>query len=85
MRWIALSAFGILLSASISTAPAAAASSCHAYHRYYRSVDGSMVHDPRCTNRHLKQEMAICRDGSRSVSHHHRGTCSHHGGVRSWG
>lgn len=27
---------------------------------------------------------AICRDGSYSYSAHHRGTCSHHGGVAQW-
>jgi hypothetical protein len=27
---------------------------------------------------------ALCRDGTLSYSAHHRGTCSHHGGVRTW-
>lgn len=27
---------------------------------------------------------AQCRDGSYSFSAHHRGTCSHHGGVAQW-
>jgi hypothetical protein len=27
---------------------------------------------------------AQCRDGSYSYSQHHRGTCSHHRGVRRW-
>jgi hypothetical protein len=27
---------------------------------------------------------AICRDGTYSFSMHHRGTCSHHGGVARW-
>ncbi len=27
---------------------------------------------------------AKCRDGSLSFSAHHRGTCSHHGGVAQW-
>jgi len=27
---------------------------------------------------------AQCRDGSYSFSMHHRGTCSHHGGVAQW-
>ena len=57
------------------------------YHHgaYYRSVDGSMVHVPYHTNHHMRGEMAVCRDGTHSVSHHHRGTCSHHGGVGHWG
>src|SRR5689334_569641 len=27
---------------------------------------------------------ARCRDGTYSFSHHHAGTCSHHGGVAAW-
>src|SRR6266516_4709936 len=27
---------------------------------------------------------ALCNDGTYSYSQHRRGTCSHHGGVRSW-
>src|SRR5436190_3994641 len=27
---------------------------------------------------------ARCRDGTLSYSQHHRGTCSHHGGVAQW-
>lgn len=27
---------------------------------------------------------ATCNDGTASYSHHHRGTCSHHGGVGEW-
>ena len=27
---------------------------------------------------------AQCHDGSYSFSQHHRGTCSHHGGVAKW-
>jgi hypothetical protein len=60
-----------------------------AYYRgpgaYYRSVDGRLVHRPYHTSRHMRGEMAVCRDGTHSVSHHHQGTCSHHGGVGHWG
>ena len=28
---------------------------------------------------------AICRDGTLSYSKNRQGTCSHHGGVKSWG
>lgn len=31
-----------------------------------------------------KGACAICGDGSYSFSQHHRGTCSHHGGVFKW-
>lgn len=48
---------------------------------YYRSVDGSMVHGPTRGNQDYGPVTARCRDGTRSFSHHERGTCSHHGGV----
>ena len=28
--------------------------------------------------------LAICKDGTKSYSKHHSGTCSNHGGVREW-
>lgn len=31
-----------------------------------------------------KGATALCRDGTYSHSKHHRGTCSHHGGVAKW-
>lgn len=52
---------------------------------YYRSSDGSFVHSPYRTTHHVGGEMAVCRDGSHSVSHQRRGTCSRHGGVAHWG
>lgn len=52
---------------------------------YYRSTHGSMVHVPYRTNHHTRGEMAICRHGTHSVSHHHRGTCSHDSCVGQWG
>jgi Protein of unknown function (DUF3761) len=53
--------------------------------QYYQSTDGSMVHRPtKHPSNHYGSETAVCRDGSHSYSHHHRGTCSHHGGVREW-
>ncbi len=51
---------------------------------YYRSVDGSMVHGPTRGNQDYGPVTARCRDGTRSFSHHERGTCSHHGGVAGW-
>jgi len=51
---------------------------------YYRSSDGSMVHRPTKSNRDYGRITAYCRDGTHSMSHHHRGTCSHHGGVGHW-
>ena len=72
----------LILAAMVAlTLPASAYS-----HRgaYYRSSDGSTVHVPYRTSQHVAHELAVCRDGSHSVSHHHRGTCSHHGGVAHW-
>lgn len=58
--------------------------SAQARERYYRSVDGSMVHSPTRGNWDYGPVTARCADGSRSFSHHHQGTCSHHGGVTRW-
>lgn len=55
------------------------------YSHYYRSADGSIVHGPTRGNHSYGLVTAHCRDGSRSFSHQHRGTCSHHGGVSDWG
>ena len=75
---------GILAVSVIAMLSCTGAQARH-YGSYYRSTDGSMVHVPYKTKRHMRGEMAVCRDGTHSVSHHHRGTCSHHGGVGHWG
>ncbi len=54
------------------------------YGEYYRSVDGTLVHRPTMDAGIFGRVTAICADGSRSYSHHHQGTCSHHGGVIEW-
>ncbi|MCW2283656.1 hypothetical protein M2323_001428 [Rhodoblastus acidophilus] len=62
------------------------ASNAEAYRcnrRHYRNYYGVIVHSPSC-GRHGGHKMAICRDGSRSYSHHRRGTCSRHHGVKRW-
>jgi hypothetical protein len=52
---------------------------------YYRSSDGTLVHRPtRQANPEFGPVTADCRDGTHSYSHHHRGTCSGHGGVAEW-
>ena len=53
-------------------------------HTYYRSTDGQMMHRPTRGNVDYGRVTAVCGDGSRSFSHHHRGTCSHHGDVGAW-
>lgn len=50
---------------------------------HYVNSSGHWVHSPTCTGAPGHHE-AICRDGSESHSEHHRGTCSHHGGVARW-
>jgi hypothetical protein len=56
----------------------------HSYSEYYRSKDGSIVHRPTRGNVDYGHVTAVCGDGSQSFSHHHQGTCSHHGGVANW-
>ncbi|WP_206243601.1 DUF3761 domain-containing protein [Novosphingobium terrae] len=52
--------------------------------RHYRNADGNSVHSPMQAGSRPAGASAHCRDGSWSFSQHHRGTCSHHGGVESW-
>ncbi len=52
----------------------------------YTNVSGHSVHAPAYD---LDADIpagasARCRDGTYSFSEHHRGTCSHHGGVSEW-
>ncbi|WP_328449381.1 DUF3761 domain-containing protein [Amycolatopsis sp. NBC_00438] len=48
---------------------------------YYRNSDGNCVHRP---SDNPSGATAICNDGSYSYSQHRSGTCSGHGGVRTW-
>ena len=57
----------------------------HSSRSYYRSSDGSQVHAPNKGSPIYGRVTATCGDGSHSYSHHHQGTCSHHGGVAAWG
>src|SRR5690349_2569297 len=54
--------------------------------RSYTNVSGQHVHAPAYD---LDGDIpagasARCGDGTYSFSQHHRGTCSHHGGVSQW-
>ncbi|BCI68078.1 DUF3761 domain-containing protein [Acetobacter aceti] len=55
-------------------------------HGHYRNVDGKTIHSPAHTKNGQAPSGATakCGDGSFSFSQHHRGTCSHHGGVDEW-
>ncbi|MGH7024165.1 MAG: DUF3761 domain-containing protein [Caulobacteraceae bacterium] len=57
---------------------------CTATTDYYTNVNGHRVHRPVNSNHVPQGATAHCRDGTYSFSEHHRGTCSHHGGVASW-
>jgi hypothetical protein len=74
-RLLAVVAFGLIVCGS-----------CHAQQTqpYYRSTDRSEVHSPTAhPSSRYGRETALCEDGTHSYSHH-RGTCSHHGGVEQW-
>jgi hypothetical protein len=65
-------------------APVARSSTCAP--NYYRNSYGVCIHRPLKTQNSAAPQgaSAQCRDGSYSFSQHHRGTCSHHGGVARW-
>ena len=50
----------------------------------YVSSDGDCVHRPVAAATAPQGASAQCNDGTYSFSEHHRGTCSHHGGVAEW-
>ncbi len=72
--------------AAASAASAASTSPRLIESGHYRNVDGAVVHSPAHTEGGAPPAgaSAQCRDGSYSFSLHHRGTCSHHGGVNRW-
>uniref|UniRef100_UPI0015F0E4D4 DUF3761 domain-containing protein n=1 Tax=Amycolatopsis pittospori TaxID=2749434 RepID=UPI0015F0E4D4 len=51
---------------------------------YYRNADGDCVHRPATGPGAADGATALCKDGSYSYSQNRRGTCSGHGGVRTW-
>lgn len=55
-------------------------------HGHYTNKSGNTVHSPAHTKSGAAPSgaSAKCGDGSYSFSQHHRGTCSHHGGVSAW-
>jgi hypothetical protein len=73
-------------------APAAPAASAQAdeaqlvEHGHYVNKFGRAVHSPvhSVDGSAPNGATAKCRDGTRSFSQHHRGTCSHYGCVAGW-
>ncbi|SCF16438.1 Protein of unknown function (DUF3761) [Micromonospora viridifaciens] len=53
---------------------------------YYRSVDGNCVRRPISGSDvgPPSGATAQCRDDTYSFSQHRQGTCSQHGGVKTW-
>lgn len=74
----------IALASTLLAAPAEARRHAYSYGGYYTNISGHHVQRPVRANRAPAGASAQCRDGSYSFSEHHRGTCSHHGGVGSW-
>lgn len=68
-----------LLAVIVLIAPTAALAS-----GYYTNVSGHPVHRPVHARHEPLGATARCADGTWSFSEHHRGTCSHHGGVAAW-
>ncbi|WP_229859485.1 DUF3761 domain-containing protein [Streptomyces poonensis] len=50
----------------------------------HRSGGGSTDSDSGSDSGAAAGASALCVDGTYSYSQHHRGTCSHHGGVAQW-
>ena len=51
---------------------------------YYKNSAGEKVQSPTYYKTAPAGATAECRDGTYSFSKNHRGTCSHHGGVKRW-
>jgi hypothetical protein len=51
---------------------------------HYTNVDGVSVHRPMHSGTKPAGACAKCGDGTYSFAQHHRGACSHHGGVAVW-
>ena len=92
-----IAAFALAAVAATASGPVAARPYSHRHHvvageanlvshDHYTNVSGHWVHSPSKTRdgRAPSGWTARCTDGSYSFSEHHRGTCSHHGGVGTW-
>jgi len=52
--------------------------------KYYKNSQGHKVQSPTYYDSPPSGATAECYDGTYSFSQSHRGTCSHHGGVKQW-
>src|SRR5260370_12477565 len=66
-----------------TTAQTSNTSTTHHHHTYTNS-SGEKVRSPEHSSTIPADATARCADGTYSFSKHHRGTCSHHGGVSQW-
>lgn len=76
--------FLAIFAMGLAVAPAEARRPHHGLSDTYTNVDGHQVHRPISAASPPIGWSARCRDGTYSFSEHHRGTCSHHGGVARW-
>jgi hypothetical protein len=51
---------------------------------YYKNHSGQTIQSPTYYDKAPEGATAVCEDGTYSFSASHRGTCSHHGGVKKW-
>jgi predicted nucleic acid binding AN1-type Zn finger protein len=87
MKKLLISAFvAFSLSSAFACATAISSDSQVVEQGDYVNIDGNSVHRPAHakTNKKPSGATAKCADGTFSFSQHHRGTCSHHGGVTQW-
>jgi hypothetical protein len=74
---------GIELTAAASSVAQARPSTCNESTSYLNS-SGNCIHRPETTGSAPSGATAQCTDGEYSLSQHHAGTCSGHGGVKQW-
>ena len=98
--WAVAAALALALHPAVGKPPAPPASAASTFgaptatpresqlaeHGHYTNRSGAVVHSPAhsVTGQAPDGASAKCRDGTFSFSQHHRGTCSHHGGVAAW-
>ena len=74
----------MLLSSGVFSSDAFAKGKRHRRSSHYTNVEGKRVHRPMRSRSVPAGATAECWDGTYSFSLNHRGTCSHHGGVKRW-